>query len=210
MHKYVARHGAGEYLVPALAGVNLTLTLTLLAALSIVREVERGTWHGLLTTPAGAAAIVLGKLASYFVFGLLLFAALTALAAALFDTPLNGLALWLAAALFMTAKPGAWSGDLAAGTHADAGHADGRVLLPAFDPAVGFHVPVSRHAGLGARHWRGSAPDALPALPACEPAPRCRCRHGSGAGLAGGAVCLARAADGDLGRVSARLRTVQR
>lgn len=88
MHKYVARHGAGEYLVPALAGVNLTLTLTLLAALSIVREVERGTWHGLLTTPAGAAAIVLGKLASYFVLGLLLFAALTALAAALFDTPL--------------------------------------------------------------------------------------------------------------------------
>jgi ABC-type multidrug transport system permease subunit len=90
MHKYVARHRAGEYLVPALAGVNLTLTLTLLAALSIVREVERGTWHGLLTTPAGAAAIVLGKLASYLVLGLLLFAALTTLAAALFDTPLGG------------------------------------------------------------------------------------------------------------------------
>lgn len=103
---YVARRGAGEYLVPALAGVILTLTLTLLAALSIVREVERGTWHGLLTTPAGAAAIVLGKLATYFVLGLLLFSALTTLAAALFDTPLGSWPLWLAAALFMMANLG--------------------------------------------------------------------------------------------------------
>ena len=34
--------------------------------------------------------------------------------------------------------------------------------------------------------------------------------HGLLTGLAGGAVCLARAADGDLGRVSAHLHTVQR
>ena len=111
-----------------------------------MREVERGTWHGLLTTPAGAAAIVLGKLANYFVLGLLLFAALTALAAALFDTPLNGWALWLAAALFMTAKPGAWSGDLAAGTHADAGHADGRSPhRNHINNRVSRCLPVTRH-----------------------------------------------------------------
>jgi len=47
--------------------------------ISQIYSTDFGTWHGLLTTPAGAAAIVLGKLASYFVLGLLLFAALTAL-----------------------------------------------------------------------------------------------------------------------------------
>jgi ABC-2 type transport system permease protein len=103
---YAMRHGAGEYLVPALAGVILTLTLTLLSALSIVREVERGTWHGLLTSPAGATAIVLGKLATYFILGVLLFVALTALAAWLFGTALGGWALWFAAALFMLANLG--------------------------------------------------------------------------------------------------------
>ena len=100
------RLGAGEYLVPALAGVILTLTLTLLAALSIVREVERGTWHGLLTTPASALAIVLGKLLPYLALGSALFAALITFAHVLFGTSFGGPALWLAAGLFMMANLG--------------------------------------------------------------------------------------------------------
>jgi ABC-2 type transport system permease protein len=104
--RHAARAGAGEYLVPALAGVILTLTLTLLAALAIVREVERGTWHGLLTTPAGAAEIVLGKLLPYLGLGALLFAALIALAHLLFGTAFGHPMLWLAAALFMLANLG--------------------------------------------------------------------------------------------------------
>jgi ABC-2 type transport system permease protein len=103
---HAPRLGAGEYLVPALAGVILTLTLTLLAALAIVREVERGTWHGLLVTPAGASAIVLGKLLPYLGLGGLLFAALIGLAHALFGTPVGGPALWAAAGLFMVANLG--------------------------------------------------------------------------------------------------------
>ena len=104
--RHAPRSGAGEYLVPALAGVILTLTLTLLAALAIVREVERGTWHGLLTTPAGAGAIVLGKLLPYLGLGSVLFTLLIALAHGLFGTALGGPALWLAAALFMLANLG--------------------------------------------------------------------------------------------------------
>ena len=104
--RHAARFGAGEYLVPALAGVILTLTLTLLAALAIVREVERGTWHGLLTTPAGAGAIVLGKLLPYLGLGSLLFAALIVLAHILFGTAFGGPALWFAAGLFMLANLG--------------------------------------------------------------------------------------------------------
>jgi len=103
---HAPRGGAGEYLVPALAGVILTLTLTLLAALAIVREVERGTWHGLLTTPAGPGAIVLGKLLPYLGLGSVLFAALITLAHTLFGTAFGGPALWLAASLFMVANLG--------------------------------------------------------------------------------------------------------
>ena len=101
-----SRVGAGEYLVPALAGVILTLTLTLLAALCIVREVERGTWHGLLTTPANALAIVLGKLLPYLGLGSVLFAALITLVHTLFGTSFGSPALWLAAGLFMLANLG--------------------------------------------------------------------------------------------------------
>lgn len=104
--RHAPRFGAGEYLVPALAGVILTLTLTLLAALAIVREVERGTWHGLLTTPAGAGAIVLGKLLPYLGIGSLLFALLIGFAHLLFGTAFGGPALWFAAVLFMVANLG--------------------------------------------------------------------------------------------------------
>ena len=104
--RHAARAGAGEYLVPALAGVILTLTLTLLAALAIVREVERGTWHGLLTTPAGASAIVLGKLLPYLGIGSVLFALLIGFAHVLFGTAFGGPALWFAAVLFMVANLG--------------------------------------------------------------------------------------------------------
>ena len=104
--RHAPRFGAGEYLVPALAGVILTLTLTLLAALAIVREVERGTWHGLLTTPASASAIVLGKLLPYLGIGSVLFALLTGFAHLLFGTTFGGPALWFAAVLFMVANLG--------------------------------------------------------------------------------------------------------
>ena len=44
-----------------------------------------------------------------------------------------------------------------------AGDADDVLLLPAVDPALGLHVPVPRHAGLGAGARRGPAAHALPA-----------------------------------------------
>lgn len=103
---HAARRSAGDYLVPALAGVILTLTLTLMAALSLVREVERGTWHGLLTTPAGAVAIIGGKLACYLGLGALLYLGLSALAAGFFHSPVGSPALALVALLFMLANLG--------------------------------------------------------------------------------------------------------
>src|SRR5215218_5936452 len=43
------------------------------------------------------------------------------------------------------------------------GDADVVLLLPAEHPALGLHVPVPRHAGMGPNHRRGAAADALPA-----------------------------------------------
>ena len=197
---YAARHGAGEYLVPALAGVILTLTLTLLSALSIVREVERGTWAGLLTSPAGAAAIVLGKLLTYFVVGLLLFAALTRLAAALFGAASAGWAMWPVAALFMTANLSlGLSISLLARTQMQAIQME-RVLLFAIDHLLsGFMFPFRTMHRLGRDAiWRRVAAHAFPALPARQPDPRRRRGHGIRSGLADSAVCSRRSAGRDL------------
>ncbi|MBB4843363.1 ABC-2 type transport system permease protein [Paucibacter oligotrophus] len=97
---------AGAYLVPALSGVILTLTLTLMAALCVVREQERGTWDALRSTPLAAGHIVAGKLAPYAGLGLLLYALLQGLGAALFGTPWASPWLWGLALLFMLGQLG--------------------------------------------------------------------------------------------------------
>lgn len=104
--KFALPRGSGSYLVPALAGVILTLTLTLMAAFSLVRELERGTWDGLLSTPASALAIVLGKLLPYAVLGLALFAVLQWVAHLLFGSAFASLGQWLSAICFVLGQLG--------------------------------------------------------------------------------------------------------
>lgn len=96
----------GAYLMPALTGVILTLTLTLMAALCVVREQERGTWDALRTTPLGAGHIVVGKLLPYWVLGVCQYAFLQALAWFFFATPLASLALWALVLVFMLGQLG--------------------------------------------------------------------------------------------------------
>ncbi len=97
---------SGAYLVPALVGVILTLTLTLMAAFSLVRERERGTWLSLMSTPVNASLIVFGKLAPYAAIGLVLFALLQLVAHHLFQTPWASLAQWFAACCFTLGQLG--------------------------------------------------------------------------------------------------------
>jgi ABC-2 type transport system permease protein len=97
---------SGAYLVPALSGVILTLTLTLMAALCVVREQERGTWDALRTTPLNAGHIVLGKLLPYAGLGLAQYTLLQALAWCLFDTPWASPTLWGLATAFMLGQLG--------------------------------------------------------------------------------------------------------
>jgi ABC-2 type transport system permease protein len=99
--KFGLENRSGAYLVPALTGVILTLTLILLAAFSLVRERERGTWDSLLSTPAGAGVIIFGKLVPYAGLGLLLFGLMQVLAHVLFNTPIASWMQWLAVCFFI-------------------------------------------------------------------------------------------------------------
>ena len=103
---YLQPMSSGAYLVPALVGVILTLTLTLMAAFSLVRERERGTWLSLMSTPVNASLIVFGKLAPYAAIGLVLFALLQIVAHHLFQTPWASLAQWFAACCFILGQLG--------------------------------------------------------------------------------------------------------
>ena len=60
--------------------------------------------------------------------------------------------------------------DFDGGALAAAGHADERLLYLPLDPALGVHVPVPRHAGLGAGDRPGAAGHPLPARGARRPA----------------------------------------
>lgn len=99
--KFGLENHSGAYLVPALTGVILTLTLILLAAFSLVRERERGTWDSLLSTPAGAGVIIFGKLMPYAGLGLFLFGLMQVVAHVLFGTPIASWMQWVSACFFI-------------------------------------------------------------------------------------------------------------
>ena len=56
--------------VPGLMGVVLTLTMTMMTALGITRESERGTMENLLATPIRPLEVMLGKITPYVLIGL--------------------------------------------------------------------------------------------------------------------------------------------
>lgn len=89
-------------LIPGAIAIVMTIIGTLLTALVIAREWERGTMEAILSTPAGIAEIILGKLIPYFLLGLLATVLATLLAIHVFGVALTGswLALLLTASAF--------------------------------------------------------------------------------------------------------------
>ena len=90
-------------LVPGAIAIIMTIIGTLLTALVVAREWERGTMEVILSTPASILEILTGKLLPYFVLGMLSTLMAAALAVFLFDVPLRGslFALLLLSAVFM-------------------------------------------------------------------------------------------------------------
>jgi ABC-2 type transport system permease protein len=79
-----------NYLIPGAIAIIMTLIGTLLTALVVAREWERGTMEAVMSTPARVIEIVLGKLLPYFGLGLVAASGCTLLATQMFGVPLRG------------------------------------------------------------------------------------------------------------------------
>jgi ABC-2 type transport system permease protein len=79
-----------RFLVPGAIAVVMTIIGTLLTALVVAREWERGTMEAIMSTPASVSEIILGKLLPYFALGLAATILSTLLAVTVFDVPLRG------------------------------------------------------------------------------------------------------------------------
>jgi ABC-2 type transport system permease protein len=97
-----------NYIVPGLIAVIMTVVGSLLTALTVVRELERGSMEGLMATPIKRTELLLGKLGPYFLIGMFDMAVVMAMGKFLFQVPLRGSPLLLIglAALFLIATLG--------------------------------------------------------------------------------------------------------
>jgi ABC-2 type transport system permease protein len=93
-------------IVPGLLGTILTLTLLIFTALSVTREIERGTMESLLAMPITPLEIMLGKIMPYVVVGFMQAALILGAGIGLFGVPIVGNLTLLAAltTLFIAAN----------------------------------------------------------------------------------------------------------
>ena len=91
-------------IVPGLVGTILTMTMLIFTALSVTREIERGTMESLLAMPITPVEIMLGKIIPYVFVGFVQASLIIAIGVALFGVPIVGNLAVLAAlsTLFIT------------------------------------------------------------------------------------------------------------
>ena len=77
-------------IVPGLVGTILTMTMLIFTALSVTREVERGTMENLLSMPITPLEIMLGKITPYIFIGFGQATLIVLAAQVLFDVPIVG------------------------------------------------------------------------------------------------------------------------
>ena len=94
---------SADAIVPGIIAMIMTMTGTLLTALIVAREWERGTMESMLASPAGMAELTFAKLGCYFVLGMGSMAMSVLMAIGLFGLPFRGgiPALMAASALFL-------------------------------------------------------------------------------------------------------------
>lgn len=85
-------------IVPGLLGVILTMTMLIFTALSVTREIERGTMESLLAMPIEPVEVMIGKITPYVVIGFIQAALILGFGTLVFEVPIAG-SLWLLAAL---------------------------------------------------------------------------------------------------------------
>jgi len=93
-------------IVPGLVGTILTMTMLIFTALSVTREIERGTMESLLSMPIKPVEVMFGKIIPYVMVGFLQTAIIIGIGIFLFGVPIFGSLTMLAvlSTLFITAN----------------------------------------------------------------------------------------------------------
>lgn len=91
IHRRYNSEGITQYnIVPGLMGVILTMTMIMMTALGITREVERGTMENLLATPIRPLEVMIGKITPYIVIGYVQVTVILLAAWGIFQVPFVG------------------------------------------------------------------------------------------------------------------------
>jgi ABC-2 type transport system permease protein len=90
--------------VPGLLGTILTLTMLIFTALSVTREIERGTMESLLSMPIRPVEVMFGKIVPYVLVGFIQASLIVGIGVLLFGVPVRGSLIMLAllSTLFIT------------------------------------------------------------------------------------------------------------
>lgn len=91
-------------IVPGLVGTILTMTMLIFTALSVTREVERGTMESLLSMPIRPVEVMFGKIIPYVLVGFIQATLIVGIGVLLFGVPVRGSLILLAllSTLFIT------------------------------------------------------------------------------------------------------------
>lgn len=91
LHRRYNPEGITQYnIVPGLMGVILTMTMIMMTALAVTREVERGTMENLLAMPVRPVEVMLGKIAPYVGVGFIQVTIIFLAAWGIFNVPFFG------------------------------------------------------------------------------------------------------------------------
>jgi ABC-2 type transport system permease protein len=77
-------------IVPGLVGTILTMTMLIFTALSVTREIERGTMESLLSMPITPVEIMIGKIVPYIIVGFVQASLIIGIGIGLFGVPVLG------------------------------------------------------------------------------------------------------------------------
>ncbi len=91
-------------IVPGLVGTILTMTMLIFTALSVTREIERGTMESLLSMPIRPVEVMFGKIVPYVLVGFIQASLIIGIGVLLFGVPVRGSLAMLAllSTLFIT------------------------------------------------------------------------------------------------------------
>src|SRR2546421_643684 len=91
-------------IVPGLVGTILTMTMLIFTALSVTREIERGTMESLLSMPIKPIEVMFGKIIPYVLVGFIQASLIIGIGVLLFGVPIRGSLIMLAlmSTLFIT------------------------------------------------------------------------------------------------------------